>query len=349
MTSSESSRVRSPRARRHRRTVAAAAAGLCTLLAGCAGAPVRPERDPDARPERREVVLDRGAGTVVDLRSAAVQARPGDMIVVRSANPGRGRDDESPVHHLFTSAPPSSPPPLFIPAGRGHVPNPGVWGLCRGGDSAGATAGCPVPPAEGPSAYDGRSYFSLGALLPGEARELPLAPDLPSGSYRFTCAVHPGMHVDVEVVDDPAPAPDLQPLASGAAITIPPARDRSDAVVVLGPKAAGMDAEVLTASPRTVTLPLGGTVTWRVEGRSPHTVELGIDRAPHLADTTAGDTAPVVPAGRRWDGNGVVRSGILSTDPGVDRGEFSLTFTEPGSYTAYDRFHADIVTRVRIG
>ncbi|PVG80970.1 hypothetical protein DDE18_20635 [Nocardioides gansuensis] len=307
---------------------------------------------PDDGSQRRDVLLDQGSADVVDLRPVTVQARPGDVVVLHSGNPGHGGDDESPVHHLFTSAPADSPPPLFVAAGRGHLPNPGSWGMCRGGDPARATGGCPIPPVEGPSAYDGRSYFSLGALLPGETRELPLAPDLPPGTYRFTCTVHPDMYVDIEVVEDPTTAAPLPPAEVAAArqqvvphTTSGPGRP----VVLLGPQPAGSAAEVLTAVPGAVRVPVGGAVTWRVDDRSPHTVELGLDHPPHLADTTATDTAPAVPRGRRWDGTGTVRSGVLSADPSVDRTTFSLVFTRPGTYRAYDRFHAGIKTVVQVG
>jgi len=307
---------------------------------------------PDDGPQRRDVLLDQGSADVVDLRPVTVQARPGDVVVLHSDNPGHGEDDESPVHHLFTSAPTAAPPPLFVAAGRGHLPNPGAWGMCRGGDPARATAGCPIPPVEGPSAYDGRSYFSLGALLPGETRELPLAPDLPLGTYRFTCAVHPDMYVDVEVVEEPTTASPLPPaeVAAPRQQVVPDTTTRPGRpVVVLGPQPAGQAAEVLAAVPGSVHLPVGGTVTWRVDGRSPHTVELGLDHSPHLADTTATDTAPAVPRGRGWDGVGMVRSGVLSADPSVDRTTFSLVFTRPGTYRAYDRFHAGISTVVHVG
>lgn len=324
-------------------------AGLvaCTPDGGSRSGPV-----PDDGQQRRDVLLDQGSADVVDLRPVTVPARPGDVVVLHSGNPGHGEDDESPVHHLFTSAPADSPPPLFVAAGRGHLPNPGAWGMCRGGDPADATAGCPIPPVEGPSAYDGRSYFSLGALLPGETRELPLAPDLPPGTYRFTCAVHTDMYVDVEVVEEPTTASPLPP-AEVAAARQQIARDtpsRPDRpVVFLGPQPSGQAAEVLAAVPGSVHVPVGGTVTWRVDGRSPHTVELGIDHPPHLADTTATDTTPAVPRDGHWDGTGMVRSGVLSADPSVERTTFSLVFTRPGTYRAYDRFHAGISTVIHVG
>jgi plastocyanin len=325
-----------------------AAIASVTVAAACTDA-----ESPDAptSPDLREVVVDRGTAGVVDLRSVTVEARPGDVVVLRSANPGRGKDDESPVHHLFTSAPSSAPPPLFTRAGSALTPNAGVWGLCRGGAASNAADGCPVPPIEGPAAYDGKAYFSLGSLLPGEARELPLADELPPGTYRFTCAIHPQHHVDVEVVTDPRPAPDLGPLDPRLAVRAAERHALSAAggtVVVLGPQVRHPAAEVLAAVPAVIRIPVGGTVVWRVGARSPHTVELGSDAAPHLADTTPTDTIPRVPHGGRWDGTGQVRSGILSADPGVGRTEFALTFTRAGRYRAFDRFHAGVSTLVRV-
>lgn len=300
-------------------------------------------------------MLDLGTADVVDLRPVAVQARPGDTVVIRSGNPGRGPDDESPVHHLFTSAAPDAVPPLFVPVGAGRLPNPGVWGVCAGGDARDARTGCPIPPIEGPRAYDGRSYFSLGALLPGETREIPLAPDLPFGSYRFSSAIHPGLYVDVQVVRDPVEPAALPPVDAVAATAAArraarPSAD-GDPVVLLGPGLADHAVEVLTAVPATVRIPVNGTVTWRVPGRSPHTVELGTDpeHPPSLAHTTAADTTPRLPPGGRWDGTGVVRSGVLSRDRSVRRTLFSIVFTRPGTYRASNRFHQGLTTVVHVG
>ena len=327
-----------------------AAPAVLALTGACTDADA-PASSPGA-PVTREVVLDHGTAGVVDLRPVTVQAAAGDRVVIRSANPGLGGDDESPVHHLFTSAPADSQPPLFTPSGGGLIPNPGAWGLCRGGTPGAAADGCPVPPIEGPSAYDGAAYFSLGALLPGEQRELPLADDLAPGTYRFICAIHPQLHVDVHVVPDPEPVTELAPLdpqlAVDAAEQQAPSAGKT-AVVLLGPQTEDPAAEVLESLPQVVRIPVGGTVLWRVQDRSPHTVELGVGEAPHLADTAPADTIPVVPRGRRWNGSGQVRSGILSTDPSAAGTEFSLTFTRPGEYRAYDRFHSGISTLVRVG
>ncbi|WP_306913481.1 hypothetical protein [Arthrobacter sp. V4I6] len=325
------------------------------MTTACTPAPGETDAGAPTPDGHREVVLDLGAADVVDLRPVTVQAAPGDVVVLRSGNPGRGPDDESPVHHLFTSAPEGTPPPLFIPAGGGLAPNPGVWGVCRGGEAANATSGCPVPPIEGPRHYDGRSYFSLGALLPGEQRELPLSEDLEPGTYRFTCAVHPHLHVDVEVVEDPAPASPRPPLeaaeakgqARGLAAAHAEHRAVDETVVLLAPQPENPPAEVLQAVPAEVHVAVGGTVVWRNPSRAPHTVELGINEAPHLTHTAPADTVPIVPADGRWDGEGRVQSGILST--GVGRTELRLTFTRPGLYVAYDRFAPSVTTQVRVG
>lgn len=326
-----------------------AAAAAVTMVGACTDTQAP---DPTATtPDRRDVVVDRGTGEVVDLRPVTVQAAPGDIVVLRSGNPGRGEDDQSPVHHLFTSAPADALPPLFTQAGAGFLPNPGVWGLCRGGAVAAATAGCPVPPAEGPSGYDGKSYFSLGALLPGEQRELPLDADIPPGAYRFTCAIHPQHHVEVRVVEEaPGQADEHEPFDAERAMHAASRKQHHGraAVVLLGPHTGHPAAEVLAALPAVVRVPVGSRVVWTVDGRSPHTVELGLDGPPHLADTSPVDTVPVAPKGRRWDGTGQVRSGILSRDPSVGRTEFALIFTQPGRYLAYDRFHAGVTTTVLV-
>lgn len=347
-------------------TIALAACAACVGTGGQGAPDERPAGVPTpVAPTTREIVLDQGSARVVDLRPVRVQARPGDVVVIRSGNPGRP-DDESPLHHLFTSATGPDRPPLFVPVGGGHLPNPGVWGVCLGGAPAAATGGCPVPPADGPDGYDGTSYASLGALLPGESRTLRLSPEVPMGSYRLESAIYRDLEILVEVVPEPVAPAIPPPIDTAAALEEArrAVRGRSSAqawrgrpgdreIVVLGARLEAPPAEVLVAMPSTVRVPAGGSVTWVVGGDSPHTVELepGGSRGhvPALTHTTARDTTPRLPPGGRWSGVTEVRSGILSRDPSIGRTTFTLVFTRPGTYLARDRFHPGVRTVVTVG
>jgi plastocyanin len=291
---------------------AAALAGACSDAA-----------DPLPAPARVEVAVDGGDDRLVGTLALRAVLPPGGTLALVNANRGTS------ATHVFTSAAPGEGPPVFTRAGGGALPNAAVWGACLGGRASAQTRTCPVLPVEGPRDWDGDAYASLGSVLPGEVRELRLSPALQDGrELRLWCSLHPGLSVTLQVGDAPSAPPTPAP-----ADAVLPAAGTGD--VLVAPQDG--DQELLAYVPATTTVRAGGTVTWRVPGTSPHTVELGAE--PELADTTAAEATPDAPDGG-WDGRGTARSGFLSADAGAPGGTaFQLRFLRPGRYAYVCRFH----------
>ena len=281
--------------------------------------------------------IDGGTDAVIGTAPVRAGVRPGAVVKVRNAN--RGGDVHS-ATHLLTSARPGAGPSLFTPAAGGAVPNGAVWGACLGGRADVSTRTCPVPPVEGPTTWDGDDYLSLGAVLPGETREIRLADSVPTGrTLRLWCSLHPTLSVELKVGGSEAapsrPAVEPAPTAGRAVGTN----------VIVAPAQDAPPAEQLRFAPATVTVAVGEQVRWRVPGRSVHTVEIGRGEV-ELGDTTPADGAPHAPRGP-WDGREPVWSGFLSTDPSAPGGStFSLRFGRAGRYTFQCRFHPQMTGTV---
>lgn len=280
--------------------------------------------------------FDGGTAEVVGAAGVTASVRPGAEVLLRNANRDEGTRSAT---HLLTSARPGSGPALFL---RG-VPNGAVWGACLGGTASAVTVTCPVPPVEGPDSWDGETYLSVGALLAGESRTLRLSPSLEPGRVlQLWCSLHPSLEVRLQVADADAgtDAPSLDVEAVRASLPEPASHE-----VLVAPDSQEPHAELLAYVPAEITLAAGETVTWRVTGPSPHTVELGGGEV-ELGDTTAVEARPDAPAAG-WDGAGAVRSGFLSSDPGAPGGtSFSLRFDRPGRYAVHNRFHPQMTGAV---
>lgn len=299
---------------------AAVLLGTAALACAC----TNPSQPDPAEPVRVEVAVDGGDDRLVGTAPVRARVPAGATVAVRNANRG------STATHVFTSTrPPPDGPALFSRTAAGARPNAAVWGACLGGRATAVTSTCPVLPIQGPREWDGTAYASLGSVLPGEARELRLSPALQGRQLQLWCSVHPELSVTLDVGGrasaPPAPAP-------AAAAALPPARPGE---VVVAPQDGR--TELLAYAPAVTTVRAGGTVTWRVPGRAPHTVELLAE--PELEDTTPAEARPDAPAGG-WDGRSPVRSGFLSSDPGAPGGStFRLQFLVPGRYAYACRFH----------
>jgi plastocyanin len=327
------------------------------LVAGCGGG-----QDAGAV---REVLVDGGTEALVATGDVRVRARPGDVVRITSANRGaeglapegepageEGHGDHgSTVVHAFVAAPPDGDPddlpPLFVEAQGGAGPNAGVWGACRGGDAAEAVGTCPVAPIDGPQGWDGRGYWSTGAMLPGEHRDIPLAADVAPGTLRLLCSLHPELAVEVVVTDDPGSPPEpVEAPTPQPPDEVEPA-DPERGLVVVAP--ATEDTTVLAFSPATVEVQVGEEVRWVTTTRAPHDLTFGAEEAPDLQHTDPTDALPDLPDGP-WDGRGTVRSGYLSTDPSAPGGTTaSLTFGAPGTYDYVCRFHPAMTGTVVVG
>lgn len=291
------------------------------------------------------VGVDGGSEGVILLAAHDVAVAAGDTITVvsgaggASAAPDADHED-APVTHAFVGGVGDDLPPLFAAAAGGLSPNPGVWGQCRGGVAAAAVANCPVPPIEGPAAWDGGAYWSTGALLPGESREVPISPDIAAGEHLLVCALHPELRVRVIVGDDAQAEPPGEPArvahalqaAEDLAADLPAGEVLAGAVVDGAYVGRFVPAEILIAP--------GESVTWSAQGRAPVDVVFGVDDL-DLTHTAAADGVADGNS-QAWDGTGEVRSGFLSGDPaaGATAQTWTVTFTQPGRYEYASRFGA---------
>jgi plastocyanin len=303
--------------------------GAASLVAACSAS------DPPAA-QQVSVRVDGGTAGVIGTAGVTAPVRPGTEVLLVNGN--RDADTRS-ATHLLTSAPPGQGPPVFL---RG-VPNGAVWGACLGGAASASTITCPLPPVEGPDSWDGDAYVSLGALLAGEERTLRLSSALePGRTLRLWCSLHPDLQVQLRVGEEvqSVEAPAVEADQARSALPAPGPNE-----VLVAPDSQDPQAELLAFVPDEIAIRAGESVTWRLSGPSPHTVELG-SGAVELGDTTAREAQPEAPAGG-WDGAGAVRSGFLSSDPGAPGGtSFTLRFTEPGRYVVHNRFHPQMTGTV---
>lgn len=294
-----------------------------------------------ATPDDVAVAIDGGTAQVALLGDVVVAAEPGATVTVRHATPPEV-GSEAPMTHALVATPADDLPPVFDQGAGGIVPNPAVWGPCRGGEPAAATGQCPVAAVDGPQAWDGRTYWSLGAMLPGEERELPLSRELPDGDHALVCALHPQLRLVVRVGAEGTPsARDTEGQVGAArhrAAEIAATAGRR--VVVAGIDVDDPPAYVSSFSPDVMHVDVGDAVTWRAGARAPVDVVFGADHEElSLSHTTPADGLPSA-GGRRWNGRGILRSGFLSADPaaGASATEWTVRFTRPGTYTYASRF-----------
>jgi plastocyanin len=282
------------------------------------------------------VRIDGGTAELIGTAGVTAAVRPGAEVLLVNGNRDSGTRSAT---HLLTSAPPGEGPAVFL---RG-VPNGAVWGACLGGAATTTTTTCPVPPVEGPDSWDGDAYLSLGALLAGEERTLRLSSALePGRTLQLWCSLHPALEVRLRVGEElqDAEAPAVDADAARSALAAPAPNE-----VLVAPDSSDPQAELLAFVPSEMAIRAGGSVTWRVSGPSPHTVELGGGEV-ELGDTTAIEAQPEAPVDG-WDGTGAVRSGFLSSDPGAPGGtSFTLRFTKPGRYVVHNRFHPQMTGTV---
>ena len=161
-----------------------------------------------------------------------------------------------------------------------------------------------------------------------------------TGRLPLVCVLHPDLRVLVRV-DGPAPqspARDIEAAIDAALATADVISDQQEFEVVAGVLADG--AYVARFVPETMTVPVGGTVTWRAGARTPVDVVFGVEsRSLSLAHTEPSD-ANASGEADGWDGRGVVQSGFLLQDlaAGARAQTWSVTFTSPGTYEYGSRF-----------
>ena len=107
--------------------------------------------------------------------------------------------------------------------------------------------------------------------------------------------------------------------------------------------------------PGSVNIGVNDTIEWVSGVQTPHTISIGNPGAiagliPQGGPEAILDIAASVPAGGKFDGTGIVNSGVLGV--GYPKGtSFQLTFSKAGSYEYYCFLHADqqMVGKVNVG
>jgi plastocyanin len=208
----------------------------------------------------------------------------GGTITVNGANPTptpTAAPTEPPATQPTTGAAVSINDDFFTPATLNVAVGTTVVWTNRGGSKHTVTA---------------TGVFDSGVLSPGATFSFTFATP---GTYRYVCEIHGGMTGTIVVGDGQTAA---QPTPTAPAPTPTP-------VPTAIPQPSGAMVHILdnSYSPRTLTVPVGTTVTWMHTGTVKHTV-----------------TA-----------TGLFDSGILS--PGAT---FRYTFTSPGTYTYRCELHS---------
>jgi len=243
---------------------------------------------------------------------------------------------------------------------------------------------CPVTK---PAAFKGtETFYNSGFLPDGETFALKLADDIAPGTYLGMCTLHTvGMVAEFTVVpaDKPIPSP-ADVLAEGQkqlkelAAKILPDIATAKATTTPSHVAAGVGNEgvhnVLDADfvLKDIQVKVGDSVTWTVNGV--HTVSFnapedartllakGNDGGYHLSEKaviptgfTPPDTGPPPTGGPpangppppvdagKWDGTGFFSSGIMFG------GDFSVTFTKPGTFDYICLIHPNMKGTVTVG
>ncbi len=247
------------------------------------------------------------------------------------------------------------------------------------------------PPPEGPCAkvpqpdFDGRhALYSSGFLAEGDHFTFDLAGDLAPGTYRWFCDLHrAGMTGTLKVVaagetaDTPAAVTKrgedqlagmvsaLAPVAAQMQAISDPAKAQAGGAL---PDSPGLVDEF---GPKEISIPVGGSVTWDVQG--PHTITFNvpedartiISKAPdgsvHLNPKSFGPAGgPGMPEGPpsegpvaidagAWNGTGFHNSGLLPGFGPPGSLGYKLKFTKAGTYQYACLVHPDREGTVKVG
>ena len=247
------------------------------------------------------------------------------------------------------------------------------------------TGGAVCPKVTQPD-FDGKhTLYNSGFLAEGDTFSMKLAKDLAPGTYRYFCVIHrEGMEGKITVVPSGQKAQSASEVAAagkaqqaGIDAKLKAVFDKFPTLTAATAMAGGgspdaPDGFLAEFGPNSVSVPVGGTVTWDVQG--PHTIAFNatedavgaIAKAPdgsvHFnikAAAPAGGpgsdpgaappTKPTVIDGGKWDGTGFRNSGFLLGfgPPGILK--FKLTFTKAGTYQMRCLIHPDMKGTVKVG
>jgi plastocyanin len=223
----------------------------------------------------------------------------------------------------------------------------------------GPKPGPPDPAPHGGSTFDGTTLVSSGAMSKSGVYRLKFTK---AGTYAVYCLFHqPEMlgTVTVQAAGSAYPKSQEQYQTQGAAATAADLANAQSSLLLfpfpiggtqvaagISPGLVGgapSNATVLrfingqSAKDSTVTVPVGGTITWSNESDNEiHTVTFGIAGQPF--PTGLNPFGPKI-GGSTYDGTSVTSSGVLPPIPGSNT--YSLMFTKAGTYTYHCLIHDD--------
>jgi plastocyanin len=285
--------------------------------------------------------------------------------------------------------------PSFFPQGNGDAIQSAVNPCYQQSGSVGTNL-CPNSQHEQPDFNATQVYYNSGWPDSGGDWKVHFSSAISPGTYRFMCLLHrEGMAGKITVAPASKPimspgaqyalgqkqlAADAAPLAPAVAATrlgkapIPGVTIPGTNPVLAGsglPNAAG---SIYEFGPKTVKIPVGGSVTWYVIGD--HSITFNSDksnddiRAVAPDGTVHGNQAAGSPANspgqpqgnpgnsknisfkvvasKTWDGKGFLNTGIWFSFPPVIDG-YKLTFTKAGTYHYLCTIHDNMKGTVVVG
>ncbi|MDP9111831.1 MAG: plastocyanin/azurin family copper-binding protein [Candidatus Eremiobacteraeota bacterium] len=228
----------------------------------------------------------------------------------------------------------------LFPAGQGPQPGP------------------PDLAPHGGSTYDGTSLTSSGLVIKGTVYRLTFTKP---GTYTVYCLIHgPEMvgTITVQAAGSAYPTTQGDYQVQGAASATSDIANAASSILQFpfasgGTQvAAGIAPGLVTGPPShstvlrfinspsaassTVTVPVGGTVTWyNLSNNEPHTVTFGIAGQPFPSLNPFGPPM----GGPTYDGTAITSSGVMPPVPGINT--YSLRFTKAGTYQYRCLIHDD--------
>lgn len=222
----------------------------------------------------------------------------------------------------------------------------------------GIPAGDPTVPTagvlDGPVEYDGTGFVSSGLVGGPFGAGILSMTFTEAGTFDYFCVIHPPMTGSITVVEDDDDAETAAEIAERsdeeydeqlAAVKVLAAELTAKPVAVASKPNGGkeytveigldtMDVTVNRYFPKAISITTLDTIKWNAGTPTPHSITIG-----ELPPGDPFDAPVTVPANNVYTGTGIVHSGFIGTDL-PDGTTFSLSFSQPGSYTYYCLLHA---------